>query len=923
MTVGASETMNLSGTWRLQLDRENAGLAQQWFARPLENKVQLPGSLPAQDIGDEVRVDTHWTGGIIDRSFFTAPEYEPYRQSGHVKVPFWLQPEKVFVGAAWYQREIDLPADWNGRRIVLTLERPHWKTTAWLDGRELGSNDSLSVAHEYDLGTETQPGRHVLTLRVDNTFDPDIGENSHSVSDHTQGNWNGVVGRIELTATAPTWIDDLQVFSRTEDRHVRVRGRIGAAKDARLPQTIQLTGGAAPITTPIAADGQFTADVPFGSDSALWDEFTPVLHHLRAKLENGETKEVAFGFRTIAADGRQLTLNGRKLFLRGTLECAAFPRTGHPPVDVDSWRREFGAIRAHGLNHVRFHSWCPPEEAFVAADELGVYLQIEVSSWPNQSTTLGDGKPVDDWLDRETGRILRAYGNHPSFVMLCAGNEPGGEHFSAWLVKWLARQKTADSRRLYTSGSGWPEIPENNYHVTPEPRIQHWGEGLKSRINACPPETFTDYRDFILSRPAPVISHEIGQWCVYPNFGELPKYTGYLKPRNFEIFRSGLEAHGLGALARDFLFASGKLQALCYKEDIESALRTPAMGGFQLLGLNDFPGQGTALVGVLDAFWEEKGYITPADFRRFCNSTVPLARLERRVVTSDEHFTADVEIAHFGPAPLTRATTGWKLVNEAGAIAAEGKFPSATIKVGAGQALGHVDLDLRHVPAPAHYKFVITVADPSSDNARFENDWDVWVYPPAESVVTPAPGNVLVTQQLDANAQAALDDGRTVWLMISPERVRPDPVRGKIALGFSSIFWNTAWTSGQAPHTLGILCDPHSPALAGFPTESYSNWQWWYVVSHAAPMLLDASPTGLTPVVRVIDDWFTNRSLALIMEVRVGRGRLLVTSIDFNASVLDPVRRQLRRSLLDYLASPKFAPATEMTPEQVKRLYAE
>ena len=267
------------------------------------------------------------------------------------------------------------------------------------------------------------------------------------------------------------------------------------------------------------------------------------------------------------------------------------------------------------------------------------------------STTLGDGKHIDRWIYEEADRILKYYGNHPSFVLMPYGNEPGGSKHAEFLAKWVTHYRAQDPRRLYTSASGWPQLPENQFHVTPEPRIQAWGGGLKSRINALAPETTTDYRDYISQRTVPVISHEIGQWCVYPNFDEIPKYTGYLKPRNFDIFRDRLEANGLGKLARQFLLASGKLQALCYKEDIESALRTPGMGGFELLDLHDFPGQGTALVGVLDPFWEEKGYITPREYSRFCNATVPLARLPRRVFTTNDRCGARIEIAHFGAAP--------------------------------------------------------------------------------------------------------------------------------------------------------------------------------------------------------------------------------------------------------------------------------
>ena len=912
-----AEFLDLTGSWRFELDRNDRGLSENWAARPLTGSLHLPGTLPGQGIGDAVTVDTKWTGGIFDKSWFTAPEYAAYRQPGNLKVPFWLQPETHYVGSAWFQRDLEIPATWNDRHVILSLERPHWKTTVWLDGALLGSRDSLSTAHEYELG-HIVPGKHVLTIRVDNTLAPDIGENSHSISDHTQGNWNGIVGRIGLRASAPVWIDELQTFPHIADRTVEVRGRLGRLDGTAWPTRLNLMGGPVkttdgkPKSVTIESDGGFHAVYALGAAAPLWDEFTPAVNEITATLPGGEKRTVQFGLREITHDGRQLLLNGRKIFLRGTLDCAAFPRTGHPPTEVVEWRKVFATIQAHGLNHIRFHSWCPPEAALVAADELGLYLQIEAASWPNQSTTLGDGKPVDAWLDAETGRILRAYGNHPSFILFCADNEPGGDHHATWLADWVARHKAADPRRLYTAGAGWPEVAPNDVHVRSEPRIQHWGEGLKSRINHLPPETRTDYHEFINARSVPVISHEIGQWCVYPNFGEMPKYTGYLKPRNFEIFQASLAAHGMADQAHDFLIASGKLQALCYKEDIESALRTPGMGGFQLLGLYDFPGQGTALVGVLDAFWEEKGYITPTEFHRFAGSTVPLARLGQRVFTTAETFTADVEVAHFGATSTTSAAT-WKLVDDDGHVAASGHFGSREIPVGNGNALGRVEIPLESVPAPARYKLVVSLDHPS-----VSNDWDVWVYP-APSAAIPTPTSVTLTSSFDAATEATLVAGGTVLLTIPPERVQPDVTRGPIALGFSSIFWNTAWTHGQAPHTLGILCNPKHPALASFPTDAFSNWQWWYPLTHAAPMILDGLPASLRPTVQVIDDWVTNRRLALVFEARIGRGRLLVTSIDLSGD-LDPVRRQLRTSLLAYAAGPKFAPTTEINTDEIRTL---
>ncbi|HEY1790188.1 MAG TPA: discoidin domain-containing protein, partial [Verrucomicrobiae bacterium] len=427
-----------------------------------------------------------------------------------------------------------------------------------------------------------------------------------------------------------------------------------------------------------------------------------------------------------------------------------------------------------------------------------------------------------------------------------------------------------------------------------------------------PPETTTDYRHYIEQRPVPVISHEIGQWCVYPDFNEIPEYTGYLKPKNFEIFRAQLDADGMGDLAHKFLLASGKLQTLCYKEDIESALRTPGMGGFELLGLNDFPGQGTALIGVLNPFWETKGYVTAKQFRQFCNTTVPLALLPKRVFTTDEKLEADLEVANFGPGPLPNVTTTWKLVSQDGRTAASGELPARDIPVDNGIALGHININLKDLPAPQQYTLVVGLKGTS-----FENSWNVWVYP---SQLPPEPRDVLVTSKFDDAARNCLQSGGKVLLTISGKNVanyEKDPV----ALGFSSIFWNTAWTDRQAPTTLGILCDPGSPALAEFPTDYFSDWNWWYLIHRAGALRLDLLPKGVNPIVRVIDDWVTARPLGLIVEGRVGAGKIIICGFDLTDQTLtDPVSRQMRASLVNYLDSEKCRPAVELTPYQIGSL---
>lgn len=915
MARAATEVISLAGRWRFALDRADVGVTQDWPAKELRDRIRLPGSLTERGIGDDITTNTPWTGGIRDRSWFTAPEYAPYRWPGHVKLPFWLTPDKYYAGVAWYQREIKIPEDWHGQRVVLTLERPHWETRVWVDDKLYGTNNALSTPHQYDLGL-LPPGRHTLTVRVDNRRIVDIGEDSHSISDHTQGNWNGIVGDISLRATPPVWIDDLQVYPHLADKSVSVTGRIGNLTGKAGQSGLLFYVNDQLLKSVVASwtthGGQFSAQIQLGKDAPLWDEFHPVVQTLTAKLDEAECA-TTFGLRQIATDGTQFTINGRKTFFRGTLECCVFPNTGYPPTDVESWKRIITIAKSYGLNLFRFHSWCPPEAAFTAADELGFYLHVEAGSWANHSTSLGDGKPVDAWVYAETERILTAYGNHPSFVLMAYGNEPRGRNQNKFLTEYVDHFKQLDSRRLWTGASGWPELAANQFQVFSKPRIQTGGNGLATRINALPPATTADYRDLIGRRNVPVISHETGQWCAYPDLADLKKYRGWLKPGILDIVRDSLQAHHLADEADKFLFASGKLQALCYKEDIEALLRTPGMGGFELLGLTDFPGQGSALVGVLDAFWDSKGYESAEAFSRFCNAVVPLTRLEKRVFTTNETLSATIELANFSAGSFDNATPYCQLVNDQGRIVASQIFARRPLPVGNGLELGRVDFNLQQLAAPARYKLVAGIS-----GTDIKNDWNIWVYP-AQAPDRP-PLGLGVFHELNDAAQAMLNAGGTVLWLLPPDKVRNDS-QLPVKFGFSSIFWNTSWTHRQAPTTLGLLCDPTSPLFAKFPTEGYSDWQWWYVVHHAQPMILDGLPADLMPSVQVIDDWNTNRKLGLAFEARVGSGKLFVCSVDLEHDLEnDPVRRQFRASLMAYLAGKKFEPKVSVPIAELQSL---
>ncbi|HEX2864698.1 MAG TPA: hypothetical protein VHN99_09010, partial [Deinococcales bacterium] len=652
----ALDSLGLAGEWRFALDPRQVGKRDRWFAGSLPETIALPGSTDVAGLGYET-TERH-------NAFLTRV--------------------REYVGPAWYQRTLNIPDDWAGKRVTLFLERCHWATTAWVGERQVGRQDSLCAPHVHDLGV-LSPGEHTLTLCVDNTVRVAVGDANawqghhdyaHSISDHTQTNWNGIVGRIELQARDAVSIEGVDLFPDLSTRTVRARVRVRNDRPDTAQGVLTLGG---PLAREMAVECSLSpgrnsveATCEFPPDAATWDEFEPAIHSLVVSLETNDGSRdrtsVNFGFRDFRADGTQFSLNGRKTFLRGALDCCVFPQTGFPPMDAPAWERYLAIFVAHGLNHVRFHSWCPPEAAFDAADRLGLIVQVEAPVWAE----LGSDPAIDSFVLAETERIVESYGNHPSFCLLAAGNEASGPQMGNFLASFVSSWRARDNRRLYTTCSGWPMLPESDYHSTPEPRIHRWGEGLNSRVNREPLSTLSDYRDWVARHDRPIVTHEIGEWCVFPDIEESARYTGVTRARNLDLVRVSLAANHLLDHAGAFHRASGRLQLQLYKEEVEAQLRTPGLGGFQLLGLLDFPGQGTATIGVVNALGEEKPYAGSKRFRQFCSETVALLRAPSFTMTTADTFRPTIEVAHYGPKDLIDPIVNWRLEDTSGNRLAEG-----------------------------------------------------------------------------------------------------------------------------------------------------------------------------------------------------------------------------------------------------------
>ncbi|MGC8643886.1 MAG: discoidin domain-containing protein, partial [Isosphaeraceae bacterium] len=762
-------------------------------------------------------------------------------------------------------------------------------------------------------------GTKRLTVRVDNTKKIDLGGFVSINYEGTQTNWNGLVGDLQLRAVDPVAIDDIQVYPDVDHKLARVRVRLSNTTGKPLSAMLKLRVASGEWQVAQIASGEWRAasgvkdrsdslatrhsplateivrELSLGPDVKLWDEFSPNLYRLHAAVsasDGGKTymdeQVVRFGMRSFAAQGTRFVLNGRPIFLRGTLECAIFPLTGYPPTSVGAWRRIYRTIKDHGLNFMRFHSWCPPEAAFAAADMEGVYLQPE---GPQANINAGADSARDAFTEAELLRMVRNYGNHPSFCLMTLGNEYGGK--DKVLSRWIDMLRAEDPRHLYASPSAGQSTANRQFT-----------EGGPRGVQG--PGTDRDFRAQVARQDRPLTGHEIGQWTFYPNFDEIGKYSGVLAARNFELVWADLKAKHMLDLAPKFVQATGRHAALLYKEEIEVLLRTPKYAGFSLLDLHDYPGQGTALIGILDPFWDSKGFVSPEIHKRYCGPTVPLLRIPGRTYTSDEILEGTAEIAHYGSRDLADAHPVWTIRDVQGREVAAGSLKSRTIPTGELTPLGTLHARLDKAAAPC--KLTVSLALKGTDVI---NEWEVWVYPPA-SPLTP-PSGVLVTRAWDAAAQDALQAGKSVVLF-------PKTLSAKRSLPgrFLPVFWSPIWFPTQKPNTMGILCDPKHPALGLFPTDAFSNWQWFDLLNHSRSLILDDTPDGFRPIVQVIDNFARNHKLGNLIETRVGLGRLLVCTIDLpGLSKTHPEARQLLHSLYAYVGSDSFRPAFELDRAQL------
>lgn len=838
--------IDLSGQWQVKLDAEK----QETMPQAYPETMMLPGTTSAAGLG--------MPNPAKERGCLT----DAYR----------------FEGAVWFMRTFTA-GDWTGEQTMLTLERTR-KTTVYLDGRPIGHQESLCTPHRYFL-PPVHAGEHTLVIRVDNTDYPTRG--GHLTSPDTQSNWNGITGEISLTV-AHTLLTDLTVRPDLRRGCLRVHGHIIGAPD-----------GVAGIVLPGQMEhllpyrrGVLDGECPLKGNEAFWDEAHPEIHTISIDLD-GDVYETTFGLRDVRTLGRRLLINGRETFLRGKVDNLLYPKTGYTPTDVASWMTILGIAKEYGINHYRYHTACPPDAAFTAADLLGVYMAPELPFWGTVAEEGEEGydERERDLLFQEGFRILREYGHHPSFLWLSLGNELWGS--KDVLNRMMRAYREADDTKLYSSGA-------NNYQFVPDvldeenvfvgvrlgrERLIRGSYAMcdapQGIVQTTAPESVSNYDASIVPETlgqsgeagkvqiqygtgvkevdaqsadalipdVPVISHEVGQYVFYPDFSEISHYTGPLKPRNIEAMRENLERAGLYGEHEAFFRQTGHLAVECYKREIETLLRSREVSGFQLLDLQDYTGQGTALVGVLNAMMENKGLISAEEWREFCAGTVVLGEFASFTGVMGEDIRFDVQISECDPEKqhtCIRCTL----------MDGERELYACDVTPGARQ--GRLT-DAVSVTFPAEcYRDAmqeritrLTVALTLADGTR--NHYPIWLIPPVDIRIT---------------REGIEKDGRMVAFVSAEEKADGAAIvvpsaEGQLPAEYCTDFWcypmfrSISESMGKPVPvgTMGLSIDTASPLLKRFAQEDYTTPVWYAILQTAHVQRL---PADIHPAVQMIDN---------------------------------------------------------------------
>lgn len=892
--------------------REFRSLAGEWHVRLLDGgtySASLPGTLDTNEIGHEDKLTgkLHQDENYVENKALTSADVIATR----------LSRNHTYEGKAVFSRrwEDDVPG---GKRLFLQAERAR-VLRLFVDGKEIPAKvGSLSTPYVFEV-TDVLGEGALIELESDNGYEGlprnDIVYSS-AATDETQTNWNGIIGEFGIEVREKTFIEGVRVYPRKEagdgkwtlDVQVTVDsldgfdGKIALEfEELGINKEQDVSCGCGKSSFEVRVDAEVTKEL-------LWDEACGNVMHVSASLGD-DVYRAGFGVRAFEDIDGHLCLNRRRIFLRSEANCAVFPETGHAPMDVSSWKEIIRTYMGYGVNCLRFHSHCPPEAAFYAADELGVLMQPELSHWnPKDAFSAPEAAA---YYETELREILKVYANHPSFVMLTFGNElQAKEDGMKVAYRLLELCHEIDKTRLFAFSSnafyGEKGADEQSDFYTSssfwDAPMRATFAGMKGYLNNDYPDAKHDYADTVKeirkTFGKPVFSFEVGQYEVLPDFGEIEDFRGVTAPGNLELIKQKVEEKGLLDSWKRRVEATGELALLCYREEIEAALRTKGYSGISLLGLQDFPGQGTALVGMMNSHLKAKPYsfAAPERFRSFLKEALPLVLLDKYTYVDGDSLKAVVKFANYSKGDVTGRL--FVRISEGEKALLTKEFDEVTCRQGELGEVGVIETELMLTDPERSAEITVYVSF-----AGYDNFYKIYVYTRA-SQNPEKPDCVYECRSLDDKAKEILEEGGIVFLAPdSTKEALPESVKSS----FTTDFWSVGTFSSQEG-TMGLLIDDEHPLFRNYPTKFYPGYQWFVQSSQRALLL----PEGVRSIVTVMDCYAYLRNMGMLVEYRCKKGRIFVSSMGLHNLLDYPECRALLTAIYRYLASDEFDPQQEM-----------
>lgn len=877
------EVVDLCGEWKLELDGKPVG------------KIRLPSTVTESGYG----------------------EINEKRER------LFLSERRTFTGRAVYERTFELKG-LEGKRVLFSMERSRITETV-VNGIPAGTRDLLTSEQTLDITDLVKVGTNTIAVVVDNTLknvpkDAILG--SHMATVHTQTNWNGIVGAIELRIEPEIYLERIRIYPNAEKKEICIRTRIFSGRREAVP--VKLSVRQPQYGSDVLASGEYVLAGGSGfyeymlegavdQRTPLWSEFHPQMTSVEITLEAEGVilhRTIPFGLRDykVSDDRHHFAVNGKNIFIRSEANCAVFPLTGYAPMDEDSWDRLFDVYKSYGVNYVRCHSWCPPEAAFRSADKKGLYIQPELCEWTFHTF---EKDAEYDYYSREARAILDQYGNHPSLVALTCGNELRSDN-RARMSEFCRQMRLYDPTRLYAEGSNtwYGEAgynPDSDFILAQGNYGSAWRgafAGNRGFINDEPPGEEHEFSASVSGIDKPIVSFEVGQFQVYPDYREIEKYTGVLEARNLMEYQSDLAAKGLAGRDHEFHIRSGKLAMQCYREEIEAVMRTPEMAGISLLGLQDFSGQGTALVGMIDAFGDPKEFASPEEFRRFFGSVTPLLKFGRRTFRSKDKETFTVLVHNFGESDLTEDAEV-SVIDSSGKTVFKKIWNSWNIPQGGLCEIAEIELEFEPYEKPETLTASVRVG-------TFSNSYELYVYP---GVQLTEKEKALFVGEVDSEVLSKLVSGETFILVPTAE---PQAVPESFPASYISDFW--CWymfRKWDSSGTMGLTMDPDSKIFKSFPSSDHTDPRWWHLLHGGRAAVL--TETGISPIIGMIDNLQRNHTLAMVYGVKVGKGKLLVCTFH-TEDRKEPSVAAFVKSLAEYAVSEDFNPEKSVSPAELHRL---